>query len=125
MTPSEFKAWFPAPSPFAAMTDQAIQPYLTRTTPYFDVGRWGEFYSEGVANLAAHFIVAANAAASAGITSADAGDIVSENVGPVSFSKSGELVAEEARDPLMRTSYGQEYCRLRNLIGLGGATSRR
>ena len=124
MTPSEFKVWFPSPSPFADLDDEQIQPYLTRTTPYFNVGRWGGFYSEGVANLAAHFIVMSNTVATAGITAAVAGDVVSKTVGPVSVSKSGELVAEEAHDPFMRTSYGQEYCRLRDQIGLGWATSR-
>ncbi len=124
MTPSEFKAWFPAPSAFASMTDGAISPFIARTVPYFNEARWGDFYSEGVANLTAHFIVMNTVTAAAGVTAAQAGDVVSKSVGAVSVSKSGELVAEAAHDTFMRTPYGQEYCRLRRIVGLGGAVAK-
>jgi hypothetical protein len=123
MTPSEFRAWFPSPSAFASMTDEAITPFIARTVPYFNVARWGDFYSEGVANLTAHFIVMANAQAAAGITVPVASDLVSKSVGGVSGTRHAELVAEAAHDTFMRTSYGQEYCRLRDLVGLGGAVA--
>lgn len=124
MTPSEFRAWFPTPSAFASMTDEAIAPFIARTVPYFNVARWGDFYSEGVAYLTAHFIVMNNGTAAAGITVPSANDFVAKSVGGVSASRSAELVAEAAHDPFMRTSYGQEYCRLRDMVGLGGAVAR-
>ncbi len=123
MTPTELKAWFPLLSALQAMTAEQIQPYLTRCTPYFDVARWGDFYSEGVANLAVHFITMDNTTATAGIAAVVDGAYVSKTVGPVSASKSGEIVGEQVHDPFLRTYYGQEYCRLRDLVGLGGAVA--
>jgi len=52
--------------------------------------------------------------------SMDAGDTASKAVGPVSKSYDSMMINAQAKDPYMRTSYGQEFCRLRRLVGMGG-----
>lgn len=119
MTPSEFKAWFPRNEAFQMMNASEIQTYLTRAVPYFDVTRWGGFYSEGVACFVAHSIVMDASDGANELTEA-AGIETSASVGDTSFSISSELVNAQAKDHFMRTRYGQRYKKLQRMIGAGG-----
>jgi hypothetical protein len=117
MTPTEFKSRFPA---FASQTSQSIQDYLTLAVPFFDVDRWGGFYSEGLANWVAHNIVTDNVLAADSISDPDAGNVTEKHVGPVGMTMDSKLLNKQADDPYMTTRYGQRYRRLARLVGAGG-----
>ena len=119
MTPSEFLA-DPDFVAFAAESPATIAKWLVKAVPFFDVGRWGAWYSEGLGNWIAHRIVMSNLRATQPTNRTDAGDTASKAVGPVSKSYDSMLINAQAKDPYMRTSYGQEFCRLRRLVGMGG-----
>lgn len=118
MTPSEFKALFPQ---FTAETDARVQIFIDLAEPYFAVTRWGDFYSEGIANWVAHSIVVANAEATASTSVIDADDATSETFGRISTTRSPELAKMTAENPYLRTTYGKRYAYLRKLVGMGGA----
>ena len=118
MTPSEFQAQFPD-GEFAALEDAYVQKFLDLASPMFNVSRWGGHYSEGLANYIAHSIVMSKARAARGLQ-VDGGNVTEKHVGPVGESFNGELQVLMAKDTYMRTDYGQRYCELRDLIGLGG-----
>lgn len=117
MDASEFKALF---TQFASETDERVESFIDLAAPYFDVSRWGDFYSEGIANWVAHSIVVSNAEAAASTSVVDADDFISDSAGGASTTRSGQMIADEARDPFLRTSYGRRYCYLRRLVGMGG-----
>lgn len=115
MTPSEFKSYMPA---FAGgPDDDTVARWLSRATPYFNADTWGDLYSDGLTNWVAHNIVLE---AQLGNTFATAGgglDTVGKTVGRVSAQYSNAIVELKAKDPYMRTIYGQEYRRLSKLVG--------
>lgn len=118
MTPSEFKALFPQ---FTSETDARVQIFIDLAAPYFDVTRWGDFYSEGIANWVAHSIVVANAEATASTSVIDADDATTETFGRISTQRSPDLAKMAAKDPFLRTTYGKRYAYLRRMVGMGGA----
>ena len=119
MTPSEFKARFPD-GEFNSLTTEYIQKFLDMSAVHLNETRWGDFYSEGLACHVAHSIVMSKAQAAKALA-VDAGDVAEKHVGPVGQSRDGQLLGSQAKDPLMRTLYGQRYCYLRRLVGMGGA----
>jgi Protein of unknown function (DUF4054) len=118
VTLSEFKAQFPD-GEFDALDGNYVQKFLDLAVPMFNVVRWGDLYSEGIANFVAHSIVMSKARAARGLQ-VDAGDVTEQHVGPVGESFNGELQVLFAKDTYMRTDYGQRYCELRDMVGLGG-----
>jgi hypothetical protein len=109
MTPSEFLA-DPDFVAFASESEETIAKWLVKAAPFFNVDRWGPWYSEGIGNWIAHRIVMSNLRATQPTNSMDAGDTASNSM----------MINAQAKDPYMRTSYGQEFCRLRRLVGMGG-----
>ena len=118
MTPSEFKDQFPD-GEFNGLDGTYVQKFLDLAAPMFNVARWGELYSEGLANLVAHSIVMSKERAARGLQ-VDGGDVTEQHVGPVGESFNGELQVLFAKDTYMRSVYGQRYCELRDMVGLGG-----
>jgi hypothetical protein len=118
MTPAEFKANFPA---FAAETDAFIQVNIDAAVPFFDIARWGGFYTEGLLNFVAHRIVTMKAdAASIGVGgSAGGGDWTSKTLGSFSITKNAQIASMFVDDPWTRTQYGQRYAWLRRMVGIG------
>lgn len=122
MTPSEFQAQFPD-GEFDSLAGSYIQKFLDAAAPHFNVVRWGKRYSEGLANYVAHRIVSSRAQAAKSINQADANDVVTRAIsGAVSMTKDPEMLRMQAEDPVMRTTYGQQYAFLRGLVGRGGLT---
>ncbi len=117
MTAAEFKVLFPG---FALETDARVTAVIALAAPYFDVTRWGTFYSDGLGNWVAHRIVVDNAEAAQSTSLVDAGDATAETFGRISTTRSPELAKMEAVDPYMRTTYGRRYRHLCRLVGLGG-----
>ena len=95
MTPSEFKSSFPD-GEFNALDGAYVQRFLDKAVSMFNVSLWGDLYSEGLACFVAHSIVLSKDRASR------------------------ELQVLMAKDTYMRTDYGQRYCELRDMVGLGG-----
>lgn len=121
MTPSEFKVLFPA---FADEDEGRIAIVIASAKPYFDVARWGAFYSDGLGNWTAHKIALANALAGQGSGSKTlSSDIITKSVGDVSVGRDSALLNMSAKNPFMRTIYGQEYSRLARQVGMGATTT--
>ena len=124
MTPSEFRTSFPDGdfnvARDATLTDGYIQLYLDAAVSHFNVARWGRKYSEGLAFFVAHKIIMGKARLAKGLV-VDAGNVSEKHVGPVGMSMNGEILAKQAEDPFLLTSYGREYAALRDRVGLGGA----
>lgn len=118
MTPAEFKVLFPE---FNAETDARVQLFIDRTAPHFDVARWGDLYSDGVAYFAAHELALANAqTAQGGGVQAMTNDNLTKKVGDVQVTKDTSLLNKQADNPFFRTLYGQKYLYLRKQVGGGG-----
>jgi hypothetical protein len=117
MTPTEFKIIFPA---FEGEAEPRVQYALDSAAPFFDVTRWDDLYLQGLANYAAHTLTMTAVAAVAVGGVAGVSDIADlKKVGDVSVQKSEIMLQQQAKDPFMRTIYGQEYRRLARLVGMG------
>lgn len=99
-------------------SDETIQRWLDEAgvdedAGFFDSDRWGGLTSRrflnGLANWVAHKIVMETGF---GSTIANAGQVSQKGVAPV--------LERMAKDPYMRTVYGQTYVELRDMAGMGG-----
>lgn len=117
MTPTEFKTQFPE---FSTETDARVQLFIDRSAPHFDVARWDDLYTDGVANFVAHELALANAqTAQGGGVRAMTNDNLTKKVGDVSVTKDTALLNKQADNPFYRTLYGQKYLYLRKQVGAG------
>jgi len=116
MTPAEFKTRFPE---FASETDARVQLFITDADPVFDVERWDTFYPAGVAYYVAHKLAVANAQVTAGTAGLLFSDAVNKKVGDLQVQRSEAALLRKMEDPMMSTTYGQEYRRLQKLVGIG------
>lgn len=115
-TLADFRLDFPQ---FAAVSDATVQRQLDNSAPFFDVARWDTFYPAGVGSYVAHMLtLQAFLAKSAG--AAMTGNTAMKKVGDASVQYDAAMLDMSAKDPFMRTIYGQEYARLRRIIGSGG-----
>lgn len=112
MTAAQLKAVL---RPLQAVSDADIEAKIALADPWFDVGRWGAFYAEGLANWVANELVLDGLP-----LNANDGAEVSKSVGDTSFSLHSELVLMQAKDRAMQTRYGQRYRQLADMIGMGG-----
>jgi len=118
VTPADFMSAFPA---FRDEQVPTIQRHLDAAAPFFDVDRWGAFYARGLGYFVAHSMVVEKAAGESKNETTTKGDVVSEEVGGMVWSRSADMLKAASRDPFLRTTYGQEYRRIARLVGLGGA----
>lgn len=118
MTASEFKAIFPA---FVATNDDTVSAAIALAAPWFNVDRWGRFYSEGLANWVAHKLTV-DAPSNAGANNGG-GDATDKQVGSVRISRGETLLKAQMDDPFMRTAYGQRYRYLAGLAGMGAVVA--
>lgn len=118
MTPAEFKVWFPE---FTSEDDERVQLFLDNSDPWFNTSRWGAFYPEGVANFVAHQLTLANwNARNATKGRQMASNLSKEKAGEVEVMYDAALLDMQANNPYMRTTYGQRYYQLAQMIGTGG-----
>lgn len=115
MSPSDFKTQFPE---FAEEQDARVQLFIDRAAPHFDTDRWGDLYADGMANYIAHQIKSANDAGASG-GAAKSGLVQSKSVGDVrvSYAATEQIAATDIA--FASTAYGQNYLRLRRLVGNG------
>lgn len=116
-TPADFKADFPQ---FTTIDDAIIQRQINNAAPFFDVARWAAFYSAGIGNYVAHMLTLNTYLATLSASQNMGIDVVMKKVGDVTIQKDAGLLNASAKDPFNRTIYGQEYARLRKMIGSGG-----
>jgi Protein of unknown function (DUF4054) len=112
MSPADFIAAFPE---FASESEARISALMALAGPYFDVARWGAFYSAGLGNFVAHRLATQNA----GRLGADA-TTTEERVGELSAATDVKVALD---DPFLTTQYGREYRMLANMIGAGGTVA--
>ena len=85
--------------------------------PFFDVGRWGTWYSEGLACYVAHAIVVSKARAARTINQIDRGATTEKHVGAVGTSFDSQILNKQLSDTFLLTDYGRRYCELRDMVG--------
>lgn len=109
---------------FAETPDEpTVQRWLDRSVRFFNADAWDDLLPDGVSNWVAHNLVLE---AQLGATFATAGgglDAVGKGVGQMRVQYSDKIVDLKAKDPFMRTVYGQEYRRLQRMIGAALVTS--
>jgi len=105
----------------AVAPDGQVQVAIDDAVPWLSEARWGRFYLQGLAALAAHFLKGSIAAgggmsgAAAALTSKKAGDITLTYAAPA---------AGTAEDVWLASSlYGQRFLALRRLAGMGAAVA--
>lgn len=125
MTPADFQTAFPG---FADVDVTVVQRWLTAADPWFDVGRWDAFYTQGLGFWVAHQLImeaALSGKACGGVGFNDkigelaALPIIMKTVDTVSITYSANLLMKQVEDPFLRTFYGQQYRYLANLVGIG------
>lgn len=114
MTAAEFQLAFPV---FATERVADIERLFVNALPFVDLGRWGSLYDEGVRNYVAHMLAVDRMDRDPARIGAN--DVTSKSVGSASVARSAELLAAQAHDPFMRTTYGQRYRYLARLVGMG------
>ena len=79
--------------------------------------RWGKLYDRGVMALTAHLLkLSTDAEMSGGAANRN---LASESAGELSVSYAAPISTNGSDDFYQLTAYGQEYLRLRRLVGVG------
>ena len=79
--------------------------------------RWAKLYDRGVMALTAHLLkLSADAEISGGAANRN---LASESAGELSVSYAAPIYTNGSDDFYQLTAYGQEYLRLRKLVGIG------
>lgn len=121
-TVADFHAAFDAGEPGfvnGTVTDAVIAYWIAYAGRFVALDSWGDWYIDGVLNLAAHEATMQVWQAAKGGGVAVAREYESKSVGGVSTSR-GQGLAREAADRFQRTSYGQKYAQMRRIVGAGG-----
>jgi hypothetical protein len=121
MNASDVKTTLPE---LIAVPDDVVQQHLTAADPFFEPSVWGSFYARGLCNFVAHNIVMELVRAGwKGLTQAEtsAQGVTSKSIsGAVSWSIDSSVLQLQMKDPIYKTTYGQEYAYLRDFVGMGG-----
>lgn len=122
MTTAEFKLLYPE---FATELDARVQYSLDEAVAFLDQCRWACWYEKGLGLYVAHQIAMGNQTASngsgapgdAGVSGAN--DWTSKRVGDVAITKSDSISQDQAKNPFMRSTYGQQWLYYQRLAGTG------
>ncbi len=101
--------------------DDRVQLAIDDATVFVEESRYGKFYTQAVAALAAHFLVSNMSAiryAAGGSTSAP-GSIKSESVGDVTVTYVEGSKAVVAGASYSDTPYGQRFEQIRRMVRIG------
>ena len=124
MNASDVKATLPE---LGTIDDVIVQRHITAADPFFEPSVWGGFYARGLSNFVAHNIVMELVRGGwKGLTQAmtDAKGVTSKSIsGAVSWGIDSAVLQLQMKDPIYKTTYGQEYAYLRDLVGLGGVVT--
>lgn len=117
LTPASFKTRFPE---FATESDVRVQGFIDDADPFFDPSRWETLLDIGMAYYVAHELFTANQRmAPGGAAVAGSSDVLTKKVGEVSVTRDSQLLNSQAKDPYMRTIYGQKYKHYIKILGIG------
>ena len=101
----------------AAVSDNVINLAITDTTDFFDLARWGNFYTKGHCALVAH-IVFGEQSATLG-ASAKSGALSGQSADGVSVSYAVYTPLNYNESYYMSTPYGATYLSLVKIVGSG------
>ncbi|WGZ35137.1 DUF4054 domain-containing protein [Xylella fastidiosa] len=103
---------------FEPLPQDRVEQVIDDARLWLDASRWGHFYPQGLASLAAHFLWS-SPSLGADHSAGAKGAVVSERAGDLQISYAA-LSSGSASDAWLATSvYGQRYLALRRMIGLG------
>jgi hypothetical protein len=121
MNASDVKAILPE---FALVDDVLLQRHITDADSFFEPSVWGGFYAKGLSNFVAHSLVmeeVRKGRRSIAEARTEAAGVISKSIsGAVSWSIDSSVLQLQMKDPIYKTTYGQEYAYLRDLVGMGG-----
>lgn len=124
MNASDVKAILPE---LDLVDDAVLQRHITDADPFFEPTVWGGFYARGLSYFVAHnFVMEEIRKGRRVITAAstEAAGVTSKSIsGGVSWSIDSSILQLQMKDPIYKTTYGQEYAYLRDLVGMGGAVA--
>ncbi|ETD72966.1 hypothetical protein V757_01080 [Pelistega indica] len=112
-TVDEFKLRYPE---FKDTDANAVGFFMEDADAEIDKARWGKLFKRGLFALTAHLIQLANQAKETG--GAAAKDVVSETAGSLSVAYAPTATTTDSSTYHL-TAYGQEFLRLRKLVGIG------
>ena len=115
---SQFRTRFPE---FDSVADSIVNFAINDAADDMDVTRWGTRFDSGQLFLAAHYV---SLSSTTGVpVSGSAGAISQATTGPLSVTTNIPVAKNANEAMLSSTVYGQRYLRLRNMVGMGGATA--
>ncbi len=114
ITPAEIKSRFLS---LNSVEDAHLQVLIEDTRPFFDIHRWGSFYSRAACLLVAHFWTMQQKV-DKGETS-PVHQITARKAGEVQLNYASPSPLEMQDAWLAATSYGQQYLSLRKQVGFG------
>lgn len=109
-----FRARFPEFTQ-ATCPDDTVNFWIGEADAMFDPCRWDDLLDRGSAYWVAHSITVAKDDA----TKPFIDDATMKKVGDISKSRDPKLMLEQAKNPYMRTKYGQRYWQLAQMVGAG------
>lgn len=118
-----FRQSFPAFADETTYPDAMIEIWAGLGDKLLNVERWGDFYDEGLRFFVAHEVyLAAKAATATDTDSASEGGLVASlGAGPLSVSFDNQPALEKDAGHYNLTTYGKQYWRLVQIVGMGGA----
>lgn len=122
MNASDVKAILPE---LVLVDDNVVQRHITAADPFFEPSVWGGFYAAGLANFVAHHLVMEQVRKNrSSIVQAQTDGVTSKSIsGAVSWSIDASVLQLQMKDTIYKTTYGQEYAYLRDLVGMGGVVA--
>lgn len=117
ITSADFKIQFPE---FAAIDDDRVQYWITKSATYIGPNEWGTFYDEGVAYWVAHRIASGLQNVATQTESPDEVGAIMKKAGDTAIQFSDKVaLAKLTGDSYLSTEYGQYFLQLRRTIGFG------
>lgn len=118
-TYAEFIAAFPAFSP-PAVSESAIISQLNLAERLLSKGVWGDFYSDGILQVAAHNLtmwVLTQSSPQGGLQAAT-GNVTASSGAGITIAFESIVSVEGSKSDIWynRTSYGQQYLYLRSIV---------
>lgn len=120
LTVEAFRARYPEFAPPAA-SDAQVQIAIDDAGPWISDVRWGSFYTQGLAALAAHFLK--GSIASGRGQSGAAGAVTSKKAGDIQLTYAAPAAGSAADVWLASSAYGQRFLALRRLAGMGAVVA--
>lgn len=120
LTVEAFRTRYPEFTAAVASDDQ-VTIAIEDAKPWLSESRWGRFYTQGLAALAAHFLK--GSLASARGQSGAAGAVTSKKAGDIQMTYAAPAAGTAEDAWLASSAYGQRFLALRRLAGMGAVVA--